>query len=217
MSTSMFQPGFSFPMALTEKYRPTRIADFVGLDKIKRAMTKLAANPYPSAWLFIGPSGTGKTTMGLALAEEMPGELHHIPSQECTAARLSEVRRICQYVPMAGKRMHIILIDEADRMTDGAQIACLSLLDSTNFPPNTIFVFTCNATDRLEPRFLSRCCTLEFSSYGIAGDAAKLLEKVWDAETDSPTDRPNFARLVKENNNNLRGALMDLQKSIMTS
>jgi len=51
---------------------------------------------------------------------------------------------------------------EADGMTNPAQLALLSKLDATAFPPNTIFVFTCNGTDGLEPRFISRCRTVEF-------------------------------------------------------
>jgi DNA polymerase III delta prime subunit len=51
-------------------------------------------------------------------------------------------------------RMHLVLIDEADGMTNPAQLALLSKLDATPFPPNTIFVFTCNGTDGLEPRFI---------------------------------------------------------------
>jgi len=100
-------------------------------------------------------------------------------------------------------------------MSDAAQVSLLSKLDSTNFPPNTIFVFTCNASDRLEARFLSRLNVLEFSSYGIAKDAAELLERVWDAETDNPTERPNFARIVKDATNNVREALNRLQVEIM--
>jgi DNA polymerase III delta prime subunit len=111
--------------------------------------------------------------------------------------------------------MHLILVDECDRMTDAAQVSLLSKLDATNFPPNTIFVFTCNDSTRLEPRFLSRLSVLEFSSYGIAKDAAELLAKVWDAETDNPVERPNFARIVKESNNNVREALNRLQVEIM--
>ena len=146
-----------FPQSLTEKYRPRQIDEFVGLDKPKRIMRKLAANPYASAWLFVGPSGTGKTTMGLALAEALPAELHHIPSQDCNLENIERVRRICQYVPMAGCKFHLVLVDEADRMTPAAQVSLLSKLDATNFPPNTIFIFTCNETGSLEPRFLSRC------------------------------------------------------------
>jgi len=214
-SSNFGQAGFDFPEPLTEKYRPRTFDAFVGLEKIRKCMSRLAAKPFPSAWLFIGPSGTGKTTMGLALAEAIPAELHHVPSQDCNLENIERVRRTCQYVPMAGKRFHLILIDEADRMSDAAQVSLLSKLDSTNFPPATIFIFTCNDSTRLEPRFLSRLSVLEFSSYGIAKDAAELLGRVWDAETDNPVDRPNFQRIVKESNNNVREALNRLQVEIM--
>jgi len=52
-----------FPQSLAEKYRPRTIAEFVGLDKPKRILAKFAVQPYPSAWLFVGPSGVGKTSM----------------------------------------------------------------------------------------------------------------------------------------------------------
>ena len=56
----MSTPTFAFPQSLSEKYRPKSIADFVGLDKPKRIVAKFAAQPYPSAWLFVGPSGWAK-------------------------------------------------------------------------------------------------------------------------------------------------------------
>jgi replication-associated recombination protein RarA len=149
------QTGFEFPMPLAEKYRPRRISDFVGLEKAKKIVGKLAANPFPSAWLFVGPSGTGKTTLALALAAAIPAELHHITSQNCTLDNVERVRRTCQYLPLAGLKFHLVLVDEADRMTPAAQVSFLSKLDATDFPPNTIFVFTCNGTDGLEKRFLS--------------------------------------------------------------
>jgi DNA polymerase III delta prime subunit len=86
-----------FPMPLSEKYHPHAIADFVGLDKPKRILSKFAANPYPSAWLFVGPPGTGKTTMALALAETLRAELHHISSQQCNVAAVEDVIRHCWY------------------------------------------------------------------------------------------------------------------------
>jgi len=92
-------------------------------------------------------------------------------------------------------------------MSDAAQVSLLSKLDSTNFPPQTIFIFTCNDSTRLEPRFLSRLSVLEFSSYGIAKDAADLLARVWDSETSPTSEKPNFQRIVKESNNNVREAL----------
>lgn len=209
------QSTIAFPAALTERYRPHTIAQFVGLDKPKRLCAKLAAQPFESAWLFVGPSGTGKTTMSLALAEMMPAELHHIPSQECNLENIERVRRTCQYVPRAGCRMHLVLVDEADQMTAAAQVSLLSKLDATNFPPNTIFIFTCNATDRLEPRFLSRLRVVEFSSYGLAKDATALLETIWQTEAPAEAAAPNFARIVKESNNNVREALMKLETELL--
>jgi replication-associated recombination protein RarA len=212
------QSGLAFPASLTEKYRPVEIDSFIGLDKVKRILSKFSANPRENmAFLFLGPSGVGKTTMALALARRLRAELHHVPSQECNLETIERVRRTCQYVPRSGCSMHLVLIDEADRMTDAAQVSLLSKLDTTNFPPNTVFVFTANATDRLEARFLSRLLTLEFSSYGLAKDAASLLETVWTAETGDNPERPNFARLVKDSNNNVREALMRLETEILAS
>lgn len=212
-----YQPGLCFPMPLTEKYRPTRIGEFAGLDKVKRILGKFAANPRPMNFRFIGPSGTGKTTMALALASEIAAEVHHIPSQVCNLATLQRVCETCAYVPMAGRKWHVCLVDEADQMSNAAQLYLLSKLDSTGSLPNTIWIFTCNEEDRLEPRFLSRTLKVEFSSYGIASDATELLQRVWASEVGASEHVPNFARLVKEESNNIRGALMRLETEILAA
>jgi DNA polymerase-3 subunit gamma/tau len=203
----------AFPQSLAEKYRPHAISEFAGLEKPKRILSKFAANPYASAWLFVGPPGLGKTTMALALAETLSAELHHIPSQQCLVANVEDVIRQCWYVPVSG-RFHLVLVDEADKMSNAAQLHFLSKLDATAFPPQTIFVFTCNSTDALEPRFLSRTRQLEFSSYGIANDATRLLESIWQREANGAS-APNFARIVKESSNNLRDALMCLETELL--
>jgi replication-associated recombination protein RarA len=200
---------------LTEKYQPTTIKDFLGLDKAKKLCANLVANPFESYLLFVGASGMGKTTLALALAAELDAELHHIPSQNCTVEAIERVYRACQYLPMLNFRYHVILIDEADQMSMAAQLALLSMMDGTRKAPNTIIVYTCNETTKLQDRFLSRCIQVDFSSYGIAKDAAALLERVWSVECPAAETAPNFARLVKESNNNVRAALMALQREML--
>ena len=203
----------NFPQSLSEKYRPVRIADFVGLEKQRKIISKLAANPFPSAWLFVGPPGVGKTSMALALAAETGMELHHIPSQQCNVANVDDVIRQCWYVARSGG-FHLVLVDECDAMSSAAQLAFLSKLDATAFPPQTVFIFTANQTERLESRFLSRCRVLEFSSYGLGSDLRSLLQRVWQAEAGNAPE-PDYAKLAS--GNNVRQSLMNLELEIMTA
>jgi len=211
----MSTPALAFPQSLAEKYRPRTNGDFAGLEKPKRILGKFAASPYASAWLFVGPAGIGKTTMALALAETLGAELHHIPSQQCNVSAVEDVIRQCWYVPRSG-RFHLVLVDEADRMSNAAQLHFLSKLDATAYPPQTIFVFTCNATDGLEPRFLSRTRQIEFSSYGLASETVSLLERIWQCEAGS-TPAPAFGQIVKQAHNNVRDALMFLETELLAA
>jgi replication-associated recombination protein RarA len=213
--TPTTQSELAFPVSLTERYRPLSPAEFVGLAKPKLICSKLAERPFDSGWLFIGPSGTGKTTMALALAALIPAEVHHVPSQQCTLAELERVASTCHRVPTYGKRFHLVLVDEADRMSDAAQLFLLSKLDGTAPCPTTIWIFTANETTRLQDRFLSRVKTVEFSSYGIASDAAALLERIWLENAPAAAKQPNFARIVKDANNNVREALQKLELELM--
>jgi replication-associated recombination protein RarA len=209
------QSSLAFPVSLTERYRPHLIADFVGLEKPRKLAASIAARPFDSSWVFVGASGTGKTTLAMAIAETMPAEIHHIPSQECNLATLERVCYSCHFVPMSGCRRHIILIDEADQMSAAAQLYCLSKLDGTAPILDTIWIFTCNATARFEARFLSRNKVIEFSSYGIAAGAADLLASIWAKESPAGSSAPNFARIVKDANNNIREALQKLEVELM--
>jgi len=214
---SVEQAGFAFPASLTEKYRPHSFSDFVGLDKPKRIMAKFAENPKSDAFLFIGPSGVGKTSMALAFCEAIRGELHHVPSQTCNVETLENVIRICHYYPSNGKSFHVVIVDEADKMSKAAQLHLLSKLDATAFPPNTIFIFTCNATDGLEDRFISRNKQIVFQSHGLAEQAATLLETIWQREVGESAEKPNFLRIVRDSQNNVRNAINMLETEILSA
>lgn len=210
------QGNIDYPQSLTMKYQPKSLSEFVGLEKPKKILSKFAERPYANSFLFVGPSGTGKTTMALALAKQVQGEIIHIPSQHASVAEVEDAIRRCWYVPMTPGGFHVVLVDEADQMTDKAQLLFLSKLDSTARPPNTIFIFTCNDTANLEARFLSRCLRVEFSSYGLATDAAQFLADIWQKESNG-AECPNFDRMVRDAKNNLREALTRLESELLAA
>ena len=200
------------PPNLSEKYRPENIAGFAGLERPRALLSALAENPYSSAWLLVGPSGVGKTTMVLALHNQVGGSLHHIPSRKCDMATVAEVIRSCQYTPMIG-RWHIVLVDEADKMTLPAQLSFLSVLDATAAPPETIFFFTANSTKALEDRFRSRCRMVRFTTDGLAVPAETLLARIWRKETKAKP--PDFGVILREAGCNIRTALMALETEMI--
>lgn len=135
--------------SLVEKYKPSKIDGFAGLAKPRAILKAIAANPYDSAWLFLGPSGIGKTTMTLAFADEVGAELHHIPAKQCDLATVQDVVQACHYVPFFGK-WHLVLVDEADQMTKPAQLAFLSKLDTTAAPLDEFSGLKLRNEDRID-------------------------------------------------------------------
>ncbi len=77
--------------------------------------------------------------------------------------------------------------------------------------------YSCNDTERLERRFLSRCRVLEFSSYGLNGAWAEFLCRVWEAEGGSLDAAPDFTRIMKNTCNNIRDALMHLEVELLAA
>jgi replication-associated recombination protein RarA len=196
--------------SLCEKYRPAKIADFVGLSKPKIVLQKVAAQPYGQAFLFEGKSGSGKTAMALAFAAEIPAQVHVLPANECTRDSVAKLWTSCQYSPKLGFRMHLVLVDQADTLTKNHQIDLRSKIDGPESLKNVIWVFTATPTTRLEAGLRSRCLQLKFSTYGNSEAAAELLERVW--RTEAPTaPAPNFARIIKEANGNIRDALKEIE------
>lgn len=210
------QSAMQFPQSLSEKYRPQTIGEFIGLDRPKKILSAFCKRPKSDAWLFVGPSGIGKSTMALAMACELKAELHKIPSQKCNAQSIEDTVRLCWYAPETPGGFHVVLADEADRMTPAAQLALLSKLDSTDPAPNTIWIFTCNSTEGLESRFLSRCKVLEFSSYGLAAQIVPYLDRIWHAEGGNG-NCPDLNRVAKESRNNVRDCLQTLEMELLAA
>jgi DNA polymerase III delta prime subunit len=208
------------PLALTDKYRPTRIDQFLAL-RDKEALVGFAANPYPSNLLFHGPTGVGKTSAAIALAEGIAAELHHLPGKACTVEQLEKLCRECCYAPHRTQdwkpaQLHLALIDEVDAASYPAQLLLLSKLDGTATPPATVFLFTTNEIETLEQRFVSRCRTVEFTMKGAEMELAKLLSEIWSKEAPG-CNAPDFQQIARAANGDNRAALNTLETLILSS
>lgn len=211
------QRALEYPASLTETYKPRVLADFVGLDKQKSIIEKLIAQPRNCGLLFVGPAGTGKTSMAFAYARAIGAEIHHIPSQDCNLETLQSVSAMCHRVPydwQAGHacKWHVVIIDEADQMSTAAQTFLLSRLDGSNPCPTTIWILTANATERFEDRFLSRLIKLPtFNGYGMGKDVRDLLARIWHERAPNAPE-PDFARMPT---GNVREALQALEVELL--
>jgi replication-associated recombination protein RarA len=226
------QNPIGFPQTLAERYQPTRLADFVGLTRPRQLLAGLVAKPRACNLLFVGPPGAGKTAMGMCFAAELPGSLHHVSAQKCDVATLDALAEKFAYAPPVGK-FWICLIDEADQMTDKAQLQFLSRLDGTaalrpifgggferGEPLPIIWIFTCNGhgAHQTEPpyslaaRFVSRCWQLAFEAAPRA-DLSKYLEKVWKAENGPATPEGYFDYIAE--GVGVRDALMRLDVDLL--
>lgn len=211
--------GLPFPESLTAAYRPRTIDEFCGLEKQRRILTNLGRNPRSCGLIFEGAPGTGKTSMAYAFAGSLAAEIHHVSSQECKLETLQSVAAMCHRVPYDFQtgtpcRFHAVIIDEADLMSSAAQNYLLSKLDGSEQCPNTVWIFTCNATDRLEDRFQSRCIRLpKFTSYGAGASVRGLLARIWK-ERAGHAPEPDYSAVPT---GNVREALQWLETELLSA
>ena len=224
------QSGPGYAMPLVERYRPRKIADFIGLEGPKRVFENLLIAPRPVGILLVGPPGCGKTTLAMAFADELPGTLHHISSQKCDVAALDRLNDLLAYCPSRG-RFHVVKVDEADQMTDKAQLQLLSRLDGTaslkprfgggfeqGQAPPVIWIFTSNGggeagttpPSTFEPRFLSRCLVVPCEKPDVA-EIAQFLRRIWSLEGGTPSDDPSP---LAETCDGVRDALTNLEVAL---
>ena len=156
----------------TEKYRPSVFPDVVGQDDIVKKVQSLTNSLNIPHLLFIGPAGTGKSTLALIIVKELFGKnwrenyLEFNASDERGINVVREkVKNFARTKSLGNVPFKIIFLDEADALTPEAQQALRRTME--NFTSTCRFILSCNYSSKILDPIQSRCVVFRF----------KLLEK----------------------------------------
>jgi DNA polymerase III delta prime subunit len=143
-----------------ERYRPKTIDDCILPKGLKETFKNHVENKSAPHMLLSGTSGIGKTTVALAMIEEMGSEYLFLnASNEGIDVLRNEIQQFASSVSFYGGRKYVIL-DEADKLSHGFQDALRGVIEE--FSGNTSFILTCNHPEKLSEAIHSRCPTIEF-------------------------------------------------------
>lgn len=182
---------------LYRKYRPQTFAEVVGQDAVTRTLkNSVAGKKLAHAYLFCGPRGTGKTSLGRLLAKTAncasPAEGE--PCNTCDSCKafiegraidfveqdaashnsVDDIRQLRENValtPMSGE-LKVYLLDEVHMLSKGAYNALLKTLEEP--PPHIIFVLATTEPHKVEATIISRCQRFDLKRISHAAIANRL-------------------------------------------
>lgn len=170
--------------------RPSSLSQIIGQDAVVKALAKsLSESTPPSAFLFYGIRGVGKTTLARILACSFAclfpvnGEAcgncdscqafrsaSHLDITELDAASrtgVDDIRDIinaCQYTPVIG-RNKVFVIDEVHMLSKSAFNALLKTLEEP--PTHVKFIFATTEINKVPDTVLSRCLVFQLRPISI--------------------------------------------------
>jgi DNA polymerase-3 subunit gamma/tau len=185
---------------LYRKWRPQRFSEVAGQDPVTRTLRNSIGSErgLAHAYLFSGPRGTGKTTLGrlLAKAANCAGPTTGEPCNECASCSafnegraidfveqdaashnsVDDIRQLRENVvlsPMSGGRK-VYLLDEVHMLSKGAENALLKTLEEP--PEHIIFVLATTEAHKVEPTIISRCQRFDLRRIPLTAIVERLAE-----------------------------------------
>ena len=158
--------------ALYRKYRPKKLSDVIGEEQVTNVLANsLKQGKISHAYLFVGPRGTGKTSVARIFAHEVNGfeyelEDSHVDIIEIDGAsnrgidNIRELREKVAIAPTTGK-YKIYIIDEVHMLTREAFNALLKTLEEP--PAHVIFIMATTDVYKVPVTITSRAQTYTFN------------------------------------------------------
>ena len=158
--------------ALYRKYRPKSLSDVIGQDQVTKVLANsLKQGKISHAYLFIGPRGTGKTSVARIFAHEINGfkyeiEDNYVDIIEIDGASnrgiddIRELREKSAIAPTTGK-YKIYIIDEVHMLTKEAFNALLKTLEEP--PAHVIFIMATTEAHKVPVTITSRAQIFTFN------------------------------------------------------
>ena len=196
---------------LVEKYRPSKLENYVGNDTIKKSISKYLEQNDIQNLIFYGPAGTGKTTLAKIIIKNL--DCDHLYINASDERGIETIRdKVQGFASVASfKPLKVVILDEADFLTIQAQASLRNIIET--FSRTTRFIMTCNFVERIIDPLQSRCQVLKIIP-PTKKDVAKHLNWILQQES-IEHDINDLVPLVNQYYPDLRKCINTIQLSTL--
>lgn len=153
------------------KYRPSNFENVVGQEHVTKTLkNSILDKKIPSAILFCGPRGVGKTSCARIFAREINDfnstddlSFNIFELDAASNNKVEDIRDLIDKVripPQSGK-YKVYIIDEVHMLSKNAENAFLKTLEEP--PPYIVFILATTEKNKILPTILSRCQIYDFN------------------------------------------------------
>ncbi|KAK3994729.1 ArgJ family-domain-containing protein [Cladorrhinum sp. PSN332] len=208
-------PTYELPWV--EKYRPVFLDDVVGNTETIERLKIIARDGNMPHVIISGMPGIGKTTSVLCLARQLLGDAYKEAVLELNASDERGIEVVRQRikgfaqkkVTLPQGRHKLVILDEADSMTSGAQQALRRTMEI--YSNTTRFAFACNQSNKIIEPLQSRCAILRYAKLTDAQVVKRLLQIIEAEKVEYSDD--GLAALVFSAEGDMRQAINNLQST----